>query len=402
MSSVKKYLRKKLLGKKLSPLESKSPTLTKYDLLPFLPPKRPSILTPSPSRDDLASPGVNYGLFQKLPYEIRRQILIEAFGERTLHVDLSHNHPLVRKSKLQTAKHCDLGSNLVRDTELPMDWQWFGCVCHRPAEWPDGSTARHSLQIDPEWGFERAMSRPGEDNCLIGGDNHLTECGPVAGEDQPSTCFIGVMGWLLTCRQAYADGIDVLFTTNIFHITGHELIRHLPRMLLPQRLRGVRSLEMLWLSRFWQPNEPNFMFPLHDLWADPTTTDSELHALCQMVLESFPNVHQLSISLECIISPPEELGEPIPIVERVVLGPIEDMLRVLGTGREYKVYIQMVVWDGLLGRHMDLYGPELRVEKNGIMEGRFWKVLDPDNELGYWICSGKFYDSLTSVKRAPF
>lgn len=84
-------------------------------------------------------------------------------------MDLSYNYPLVRKSKLQTAKRCDLNSNLVQDTELPMGWQWFGCVCHCPVEWPEGSSARHSVYIAPEWGFERAKSRPSKDNCLAGG-----------------------------------------------------------------------------------------------------------------------------------------------------------------------------------------------------------------------------------------
>lgn len=144
------------------------------------------------------------------------------------------------------------------------------------------------------------------------------------------------------------------------------------------------------------------MYALQDLWADPTTTDSELHTLCRVVPESFPNVRQLDIVLDCFVSPPEELGEPIPIVERLVLGPIEDMLRVLGPGREYKVYIKMEVWDGLMKRHMGLYGPELRIEMNGYTEGRFWKVLGPGNEVGYWICSGWYSMNLTSVKRAPF
>lgn len=201
MPSLKKYLRKKFLRKKLSPLQSKSPTLTKDDLLPFLPSKRPSALTPSPSQEELASPRVNYRLFQNLPYEIRRQILVKAFGGRTLHVDLSYRNPLVRKSKLQTARHCDLIANPALDTELPMGWQWFGCVCHRPVEWPEGSPARHSIYRAPEWGFEKAKARPGEDNCLRGGSN-FTECVPLTREDQHSPCFIGVMGWLLTCRQA--------------------------------------------------------------------------------------------------------------------------------------------------------------------------------------------------------
>jgi hypothetical protein len=45
------------------------------DPLPFLPINRASILTPSSSRETLVPARGNYGNFQKLPYELRRQIL---------------------------------------------------------------------------------------------------------------------------------------------------------------------------------------------------------------------------------------------------------------------------------------------------------------------------------------
>lgn len=94
----------------------------------------------------------NYGLFQRLPQEVRRHALTHAFGDRTLHVDHRYDHSLARRhllnkpvSKTRTVMsaqknepelvrhcHCGLGSNLARDTGQPKQWQWLSCVCHRP------------------------------------------------------------------------------------------------------------------------------------------------------------------------------------------------------------------------------------------------------------------------------
>ncbi|KFY21448.1 hypothetical protein V493_07395 [Pseudogymnoascus sp. VKM F-4281 (FW-2241)] len=197
MPSLKKWLRKMSLSR------SKATTLTKDDVpfgkgdvLPFLPFERPRILTPSPSREDLISPMVSYGFFQNLPYEIRRNILIEAFGGRTLHMDLSYNH------LHHPEPDFNYESNQARGTELHKGWQWFSCVCHRPVEWLEDSPCRNSpFPILARWGFEKPKAKPSEDNCLRG-DSNRVEYGPMRKEDQLSECFIGVMGWLLTCRQA--------------------------------------------------------------------------------------------------------------------------------------------------------------------------------------------------------
>lgn len=86
-------------------LNSKSEGKTQQlrDPLPFLPIQRPQELTPPSSSGERAqSPLSNSGLFGILPYELRRKILVEAFGNRTLHVDLNYSHPLVRRSAAST------------------------------------------------------------------------------------------------------------------------------------------------------------------------------------------------------------------------------------------------------------------------------------------------------------
>ncbi|OBT68352.1 hypothetical protein VE03_02958 [Pseudogymnoascus sp. 23342-1-I1] len=395
-----KWLRKKLQQRK----KEETAFIRDRDVFPLLPADRPSILTPSTSSEHLVSFD-NYGLFQRLPHEIRRIILIKAFGGRTLHMDLEFKHPLVRKPGPQTEiSHCDLESSLTRDTNLPKGWQWFGCICHRPDVWPEGSYYGSPLGSRP-FGIKELeqhipKTRPCEDRCYRGTPNP-NECGPLREKGQSSQCFIGIMGWLLACRQAYADGIDILFSTNTFHLKSPDLLQQLQRTILPQRLRAIPYLEMCWFKTYGDC--------LQALQEDPTKEDSEFHALCRMVPQAFPNVLHLDIAILCDIRP---IGDDFPDIrwatrgvrartlklsalamEHSILGPFENMLRTLGPGREFSITIPMGSWRILEYKHRTLYGPKLRIEWYHYgWEGRFWKVLDPDNELGYWISCGDHED----------
>ncbi|KGQ01496.1 hypothetical protein PAAG_11846 [Paracoccidioides lutzii Pb01] len=51
---------------------------------------------------------------------------------------------------------------------------------------------------------------------------------------------------MMTCWQAYIEGVDVLYRTNKMHINGMKLFDHLPRLLLPQRLAAIKSAELVW------------------------------------------------------------------------------------------------------------------------------------------------------------
>lgn len=174
----------------------------------------------------------NYGLFQKLPLELRQQILGHAFGHQTLHVDLTCDHPLTRRTKppappktrrwkftptpandingraLRT--HAGLESELFRDTSQPKQWQWFSCVCHRRM------VPRHEDDEDDGPRFRKRKIEPCDDGCIPGDRickrrrraNTRSEslCFCESTDASASECFIGAMGWLLACRQAYVAG----------------------------------------------------------------------------------------------------------------------------------------------------------------------------------------------------
>ncbi|KAL7960164.1 hypothetical protein V8C34DRAFT_312894 [Trichoderma compactum] len=151
-------------------------------------------------------------LFGKLPRELRYDILLGAFGGGLLHMDLSFVHP---------------------DTTVPKSWQWWSSVCHRVMP-----------NYEKTWSFIRMshpeIPRPGDDRCRYG-DAHFCQSWPGI---YPSKCKIGITGWM--AFVLYVEGIDVLYRTNTIHTSCQTLVLNLPRLLPPQRLPTITSLEIIY------------------------------------------------------------------------------------------------------------------------------------------------------------
>ncbi|WYZ42218.1 hypothetical protein EsH8_V_001113 [Colletotrichum jinshuiense] len=405
---------------------------THQEPLPFLPATRPRQLTPGPPHEgedenrDSQRLLRNYGLFGRVPAEVRRQILLEAFGARTLHMDLSYGHPLVRKSRIPgtsgsnprpaaaaeapSHRHCALGSELVPDTDRPQGWQWFSCVCHRRAGYSETEMEQRYAAME----FSNSVE-PCDDECLTGSES-MCSCAGQPGSDG-AACFVGAMGWLLACRQAYADGIGILYGTNTFHISSLELQLNLPRLLPRHHLESVTSLELLWKLNTIDGSKTPAKDHVKSLWdSGPNRqdqSDSPLHVLCATIPQTFPHVRSLYISFQSWLDPGIPRGGPdgdvISEVETIFLGPVEDMMRTClkrpeqGPGRgnmELNVAIQRGAWRVLLAKYQKLLGAKLKLETvDELSRGRFWKALgsgtggdagseNEDDEFGYWICGG--------------
>jgi hypothetical protein len=53
------------------------------------------------------------------------------------------------------------------------------------------------------------------------------------------------MGFLLSCRQAYTEGIDVLYSASCISIQSQPLLLHLPMLIPLNRLASITSLEII-------------------------------------------------------------------------------------------------------------------------------------------------------------
>ncbi|XEV04859.1 hypothetical protein FSHL1_010146 [Fusarium sambucinum] len=168
-----------------------------------LPHPRPRPLTP-----DATCSRVPVARFQescqwfKIPPNIRRDILRQAFGDGRLHLQLVHG--------------CQ--EDTVGESDR-QGWRWRSSRCYRLSQ--DDITQRHAMT-------NGGLPGPWSDEC------HL-DSAPV-----------GIMGWLLSCRQNYSETIDILYSTNVLILNGQAMMIHLHQLIPPQRLETVTSLEVRW------------------------------------------------------------------------------------------------------------------------------------------------------------
>ncbi|KAI5457176.1 hypothetical protein BGZ63DRAFT_84652 [Mariannaea sp. PMI_226] len=202
-------------------------------------------LTRPVSRNAATRQAANDLFFGRLPPEIRYAIQLMAFGDRTLHMDLRFDHPfnLIEKRPYPAwAIHARIhsqtmaGNSHLRDSQ-DMRWRWFGCVCHRYP--PSGPPHLHlGRRRNYPWGHFR---EPDVDLCLEGSGL----CNEWPGE-WPSKCQIGIMGWLLSCRNAYMEGTSILYGANTIHIASPVLLRSIQDIIPRPRLADMTSLELVW------------------------------------------------------------------------------------------------------------------------------------------------------------
>ncbi|OBS24572.1 hypothetical protein FPOA_05114 [Fusarium poae] len=202
--------------------------------IPRLPSPRPRVLTPNGFREsDTNDQQMQVPILLqscswfKVPPHLRRDILRLAFGDRRLHMGLKF------------------------DASLSPSWHSSGMVCHRVSPDDKGPMTRGSLKDGP-W---------------------VDEC------DSPDqdTESVGIMGWLLSCRQNYAETIDILYSMNTILIYDEPLLTHLTHLILPHRLALITSLEIKWTIN----------------------TAGDLNTLIhRLSLQDFPNLKHLYISLE--------------------------------------------------------------------------------------------------------
>ncbi|KAF4973147.1 hypothetical protein FSARC_491 [Fusarium sarcochroum] len=255
--------------------------------MPRLPKPRPRDLTPFGYRDGRTDPPnspkafFQHCAYYKSPPEIRRCILRLAFGDRRMHMDLSYHYTddtPPEGNQFANHRHCGIpGRASIYEIKIPDEnsrlWRWWGCICHRLP--PDFDTARTGPMTyggpDGIW----------VDNCDIGEAKH---CASWPGST-PYKCHVGIIGWLLSCRQNYAEAIDVLYSTNTIIMTSEAMICSLPRLILPVRLATITSLEISWDLKTRQKGQ-----------RPEGLDESDLDVVLKTLSVSFPSLRRLYLS----------------------------------------------------------------------------------------------------------
>jgi hypothetical protein len=198
------------------------------------------------------------------------------------------------------------------------------------------------------------------------------------------------------------------------------LLHNLPRVLPPHHLATITSLELVFsfssdtlfnsqiMSSVWaNAKEGESPAPSTSAEAADRKKKTCLHDLCEMVPATFPNVRRLYVALQAHIVPPVSFGSEdiVADVERVVLGPVEDMFCVLGAGpgqgrgkKEFSLAIQKGGWqvfsdrltarDARAKRYLEAFdGDDRYGSTGGSCQERLWKPFGEDG-AGYWLRPG--------------
>ena len=268
--------------------------------LPFLPAPRRSVTS--------ASSDIPPCRFFQLPYDIRSTILCMAFGDRTLHMDIINN-------------------------EGP--WQWRGAVCHR-----NGSRL-------PSMRY--AWLGPWNDPCLDWVYKHK--------EKFQEGYNVGIMGFLLSCRQAYTEGIDVLYSTNCIHMQSEPLLLQLPRLIPPNRLASITSLEMVITTHGIEQVDSESSFSMDHLKPILHNITTHCHNLRSLCLSFLMSSHKHNI-----------LDSPTLLV-------VDGFYRCMRL-RNMRVELPRVIyWKSAHSKSMDNHHPREAPTK-GPFERSLWRSLD--------------------------
>ena len=163
---IKKWISGILLGRnKANNLEAPESASRQPDV-PALPSARKRLLSQY-------YPKSNSVFFTRFPREVRDQIYIAAFGGRTLHLDLQWDQAILPDESCHLI-HVHHTEHVGRNRNARLIWVWSSSVCHR-----------------------HPMAEPWDDRCQSGSSREL--CNHFYPGDN---CLLGVMGWLLSCRQA--------------------------------------------------------------------------------------------------------------------------------------------------------------------------------------------------------
>ncbi|KAF2852975.1 hypothetical protein T440DRAFT_525482 [Plenodomus tracheiphilus IPT5] len=138
-------------------------------------------------------------LFFQLPYDIWSIIIFMPFGGRTFHVDIVHQEGAC---------------------------QWRGSIC-----------LRNGIKVLPSMRY--GWLGPWCDACIQGMEGRK-RTGRISNAHD-----IGIMGFLLSCRQAYTEGIQALYSANCISIKTEPLLLYLLKLILHIRLAFITSLEII-------------------------------------------------------------------------------------------------------------------------------------------------------------
>lgn len=231
---------------------------------------------------------IQKSLLLQLPAEIRNLILVAAFGHRTIHADLdivslpdrrAHTPPAT-----ELAGDAPPQLDLIDLASPAIQWQPCSHLCHREC------FPRHSMSPAPVFVVDRdkCSSVCGSDDCAH----------PDASR---ASCHVGALGWLLTCRQAYMEGIEVLYRSNMFRLNESFALENMHRLMPPACASQITQLSLSMTMGMARDGVERLAYPR------PQDTIEDLPYLLEMLPTSFPSLARLHLVIAGEIWPERQL-----------------------------------------------------------------------------------------------
>lgn len=317
--------------------------------------ERATTLIPSSSDEALVSkPQLSSKFFTCLSAELRIAILTAAFGHRIVHIfyhderaKQPKGHPRsIRRGKKTAKQDCEparVSSAVCCRSRYAQD------LLSLPTMFDDRCYG--VLETDDSWPAELLAK-----------------------------IRIGALGWLVSCRQAYIEGTDILYSTNTFHINSLTLSAQLPNFIPLQCLATIRSIEFVWSWGNMRAQGGEGAF------------ERQLTSMLGNIPKELQRLSSLKIVFQDSLSPMSCFHGPSPVsfklwMEAKVLGPLDAVVRGWEVLKECEVYFAASVHQYLVR------GMGFEMEVKG--EGRFWRGAGVDSgrgekqEKGYWVCEGR-------------
>ncbi len=201
-------------------------------------------------------------------------------------------------------------------------------------------------------------------------------------------------GWLLSCRQAYVEGLGAVFRANRVLVSTGALVLHTPRLLRSECSAGVRDV-VLRLSH------ASLVRHARDhLGLDPGLP--AYRALVGRIPDAFPGLTRLELIVETDGQPPssswwwhdtDETDDRVQPAQ-LLLGPVDAVVAAFdGRLDECQLVVADWLYHGpLLSRDVDVdvdVAAAVRVE-TGLSVERYWRPLPGGParlrpRLGYWV-----------------
>ncbi|PKS08517.1 hypothetical protein jhhlp_004902 [Lomentospora prolificans] len=353
-------------------------------------PPIPSLVLSSPEPRSWQPAPQGQSAFLSLSSDLRFEILRQAFGRLTIHIDFRFRPPLYTEETAGGVKPahggyppCYRPKPFTRLPALPSNlrgWKWYSCVCHRNLPGSPG----HKFNYPP-W----------IDGCLAG--DPPCDAWP---ELMAERCQVGAKGILLSCKQGYMDATDVLYSTDTFFVESEPLIDALLRqyivpsapILTGPDIRRVTLLDMKW----------NFtLFGSHD-GSDETESRSRFRENLDLIPRAFPCLRRLHIALNGVMYVDREWpGECLDKIRAVLLDPLLESSKQVRGLQDFNISVERCLFVAFCGmtyneRENDESRKRLvkgEIAKN-ILDWKIWYPFEVEIEErgrtgeGYWIYCG--------------